>query len=75
MRARQRGVARIAVERQREPVGADGADQRRAAHDHLADGEGRGIGVAICVMTSAWGNARWSMTSMCRAPGGRTMAR
>ena len=46
MRLGERGVGRVAIERQREPVGADRADQRRAANPHLADGERGGVGVA-----------------------------
>ena len=39
------GVGGVAVERQRESVGADRADQRRAADPHAADGERRRAGV------------------------------
>ena len=45
VRARERGIAGVAVEREREAIGADGADQRRAADQHPADRERGGVGV------------------------------
>ena len=45
VRVCERGVGGIAIERERQAVGADGADQRGAAHPHLADRERRRIGV------------------------------
>ena len=74
-RGGQRAVRGIAVERKREAVGADRADQRRAANPHVADRERCGVRVAILMRTSACGSARWSMTSTWRAPRGRTSAR
>ena len=45
VRMRERGVRGIAVERQRQAVRTDGADQRCAAHPHLPDRQRRRIGV------------------------------
>ena len=45
MRFRERRVGGIAIERECEAVGADDADQRRAAHHHLADRQRRCIGI------------------------------
>ena len=44
VRAGEARVARIAVERECQSVRADRADQRRAAHQHLADGQRRDVG-------------------------------
>ena len=65
MRRRERCVGRIAVERERQAVRADGTYQRGAAHPHLADRERRRIRrPRSSSSTTEWGNARWSIVSM-----------
>ena len=73
---RERGVGRIAIERQREPVGADGADQRRAAHPHPADRERRGVRVGDPdAHQRVRQRALVDHLDVARALGGRTSAR
>jgi hypothetical protein len=45
VRAFKRGIRGIGIERQCQSVRANGADQRRTAHHHVADRSGRDAGV------------------------------
>jgi hypothetical protein len=62
-RALEGFVRGIGAHRQTEAVGRRGADQRRAAHQHGADGLGRLVEVVRRTVSKACGSRVWSMIS------------
>ena len=65
----------VAIERHREPVGADRADQRRAAHPHLANRAARRRRRRRSVMRTTRAAARAGRARRCGAPRRATSAR